>query len=208
MTKLIKIFVFLPIYIIWLMAFGFLLFGVCKPCYLGPSSIELLSMLIYVILLVIPLRLFYLWVWAEPRWVKKVQSDGKQAIATILSIKNTGLVINNSIAVVNLKLRIQPSDDAAFEISKEKEVSMIPGIKGYSVGEQVKVKYDPNNKHHLVICETNIPSNHYAESHSMGTDITYKRSEISDKLMELSKLHESGELSDSEFTAAKKKLLY
>jgi len=202
-----KILIFLPLYIVWIGAAGYMLFGLCTAC-LDPGLLQLASIGGYLVVIIIPVLLFILWMNAVPGWMEKVQADGTEATATILSVENTGMVINNTVAVVKLRLRVDPPNEAPFEISLEQQISMLVGLGGYTAGAQLKVKYDPANKNHLVIIgEPDGRSNHRAETGSAVAQASNPGSDISQKLEELSKLHKSGELSDSEFAAAKKKLL-
>lgn len=201
-----KILIFIPLYCVWVAAASYSIFGLCSAC-LDPGPLQLLSIALYLVIIMIPAWLFIKWVNAVPRWVKKVQADGKQATATILSVKDTGMVINNTVALVKLQLRVEPPDEAPFEISQEKQISMITGLGGYSAGAQVMVKYDPDNKQHIIISDAALPARDRESSSSTVPETFNAKPDISQKLEELSKLHKSGELSDSEFAAAKKKLL-
>ena len=201
-----KYLIFIPLLCVWVVVGVYIAFGLCRAC-LEPGPLEWLAFILYLASVVIPVWLFSKWLTAVPGWIKKVEAQGKQATATILSVKNTGVVINNTIAVVKLQLRVEPPDEAPFEVSQEKEVSMITGLRGYDPGTMVKVKYDPNNKHHLIISHANLPADHRATPSSAVPEAFNSRSDVTEKLAELSKLHKSGELSDTEFAAAKKKLL-
>jgi Short C-terminal domain len=177
---------------------GYSVFGLCTAC-LGPGLLQLLAIGGYLVVILLPIWPFIYWMTAGPGWIKKVETDGKQATATILSVKDTGMVINNTVAVIKLQLRVEPSNEAPFEVSLEKHISMITGLGGYAASAQVKVKYDPDNKSHVVIVsEPDTPTDDRVRP--SGVDVTQQ-------LAELSKLHKSGELNDSEFAAAKKKLL-
>ena len=202
-----KVFIFLPLYCVWVAVASYSVFGLCTAC-LDPGPLQLLSIVGYLILIMIPFWPFVVWVNASPRWVEQVKADGKQASATILSVKDTGMVINNTVAVVKLQLRVEPPNEAPFEVSQEKEISMITGLGGYSAGAHLEVKYDPDNKNHVVILSgSDSTSDHRAKPGSAATEAFNSRSDVAQELAELSKLHKSGELSDSEFAAAKKKLI-
>jgi len=71
------------------------------------------------------------------------------------------------------------------------------------------VKYDPNNKQHVVILSESDNASSYAATPSSAKAYASGSpgAEMARNLAELSHLHKSGELSDSEFEAAKKKLL-
>ncbi len=201
-----KFLIFFPPYAVWAVVAVYLVFGLCRAC-VNPGPLQWLALILYTASVMIPVWLFIKWLTAVPGWMKKVEAEGKQATATILSVKNTGTVINNTVALVKLHLRVEPPDEAPFEVSQEKEVSMITGLRGYDPGTHVKVKYDPNNKHHFIISDANLPAGHRATPSSAVPKAFHSRSDLTKKLAELSKLHKSGELSDAEFAAAKKKLL-
>jgi hypothetical protein len=202
-----KILIFLPLYCVWVAAASYLMFGVCRAC-LDPGALQWLSIVVYLGLILIPIWPFMKWLNADPRWMKKVEADGQQATATILSVKNTGIVINNTVALVKLRLRVETPDEAPFEVNQEKQISMLTGLGSYSAGAHVKVKYDPDNKQHVVILsDSDTPADYHAESSSAVAEAFNARPGVTQDLAELSKLHQRGELSDSEFAAAKKKLL-
>jgi hypothetical protein len=194
-----KVLAFIPIYCAWVGAASYAIFGLCTAC-LEPGLLQLVSILGYLVVIMIPVVAFILWLNAKPGWAKQVEANGKSATATILSVKETGLVINNTVAVVKLQLRVEPLNEAPFEVSQEKEISMITGLGGYSVGAHLKVKYDPDHKDHLVILSEADPSPAPSLDPAPKPD-------VAQQLQELAHLHKSGELSDSEYTAAKKKLL-
>jgi hypothetical protein len=202
-----KVFIFLPLYCVWVVTASYIAFGACTAC-TSPGTLEWIAIVGYLVVIMIPFWPFIKWLNAVPSWVKPIEANGKQAAATIVNVQNTGMVINNTMALVKLQLRVEPPDEAPFEVSQEKQISMITGLGRYSVGAHLKVKYDPDNKNHVVILshpDTTLDNrarsgNAVAEASNSGSDVTQE-------LAELSKLHKSGELSDSEFAAAKKKLL-
>src|SRR5450432_1966629 len=121
-----KIFIFIPLYCVWVLAALFIVFGVFTAG-LPAGEVPFPAIVVYLAVIMFPVWLFRKWMNATPRWVQKVQADGKQATATILSVNNTGIVINNTVAIVKLQLRVEPLNDAPFEVSQEKEISMISG---------------------------------------------------------------------------------
>jgi hypothetical protein len=202
-----KVYIFILLYCAWVVAASYIAFGVCTAC-TSPGPLEWLAIVGYLVAIMIPVWVFIKWLNAGPRWMKQVEADGIQATATILSVKNTGVVINNTVALVKLQLRVEPSNEAPFEISQEKQISMITGLGRYSAGAHVKVKYDPDNKNHVIIVSDEAsPSDYHATPGSAVAETINSGSDVTQDLAELSKLHHSGELSDSEFAAAKKKLL-
>jgi hypothetical protein len=203
----IKLLIFIPLYCVWVMAALAIVFGVFTAG-LPPGELPFPAVIVYLVVILIPVWLFTKWLNADPAWVKKVEADGKPAKATILSVKNTGMVINNTVAVVKLQLRVEPPGEAPFEVSQDKQISMVMGLGGYSAGARVNVKYDPDHKNHVVILsDSETAADYGARSGSGGAEAFNSSSDVTQQLEELAKLHKSGELSDSEFAAAKKKLL-
>ena len=202
-----KVILFILLYCVWVLAASYIAFGVCTAC-TSPGMLEWLAIAGYLVVILIPVWLFMKYMNASPGWVKQVEANGKQASATILSVQNTGLVINNTVAVVKLHLRVEPPNEAPFEVSQEKEISMITGPGRYTPGAQFKVKYDPGNQKHVVLLsDADTHSGDRVRPDNAGAEAFNSKPDVVQELTELSKLHKSGELSDSEFAAAKKKLL-
>ncbi len=202
-----RVLIFVVLYCGWVVAASYMAFGMCTAC-TKPGALEWLAIAGYLVVIMIPIWLFMRWMNTSPGWVKEVEANGKPAMATILSVKNTGMVINNTVAVVNLRLRIEPPDEAAFEVSQQKEISMITGQGSYTPGAHFMVKYDPDHRNHVVILRDPDSTTVYRAGPGSATAGTFSSgSELTQELAELSQLHKSGELSDAEFAAAKKKLL-
>jgi len=201
MSSITKVILFIILYIVWVMVALAASFGIFTT---PDGNVSIFAIIIYLILIMVPVWLFTKWFNGTPAWAKKVEAEGKQAPATILSVKDTGMLINRTIEVIRLNLRVEPPDDAPFEVSQERRISLFSGLGSYSEGARVQVKYDPNNKHHVVILSDTAYTSRPAAK-SFGTESP--GAEMARSLAELSHLHKSGELSDSEFEAAKKKLL-
>ena len=205
MSSITKVVVFILLYIVWVMVALAGSFGIFTT---SDGNVSFFAIIIYLVLIMIPVWLFTKWFNGTPAWVKKVEAEGKQAPATILSVKDTGMLINRTIEVIRVKLRVEPPNDAPFEVSQEKRISFLTGLGGYSAGAHVKVKYDPDNKNHVVILgESDTTPDYQARPSSASAEVFNANSDVTHNLAELSKLHKSGELSDSEYAAAKKKLL-
>src|SRR5262249_28508507 len=116
-----KIIVFIVLYCVWVMVALAGSFGIFTP---PGGEVPFIAIVVYLVLIMVPIWLFVKWFNAVPGWVKTVQEQGKQAPATILSVKETGMVINRTIDVVRVRLRVEPADDAPFEVSQEKRVSL------------------------------------------------------------------------------------
>ena len=222
MRLILKIFLFIAFYCVWVMASLAIVFGVFTAG-LPAGELPLPAIIVYLVVILIPIWVFAKWINAEPRWMKKVLAEGKQAPATILSVKNTGVVINNTEAIVKLQLRVEPSGEAPFEVSQDKEISMITGIGRYEAGAHLQVKYDPDNKKHLAILSGSAAAPSYSTSQrsasedpelaalaqyeTSSSEVHSAGSDVAHDLADLAKLHKNGDLSDAEFEAAKKKLL-
>lgn len=146
-----KVLVFMVLYIVWIMLALFVMMSLFVNQ--ETSTLNPLGCVFYAALIMPPVWLFQKWVNAAPRWEKKVETEGVQAPATIVSVKDTGMVINNTISVIRLRLRVEPPGEAPFEVSQEKEISLLSGLSGYGYyeGAHVQVKYDPANKKHVAI---------------------------------------------------------
>src|ERR1051326_8850098 len=107
---IIKLLVFIALYCVWVIA---ALAGVFSVFTVGlpPGVFPWPAILVYLVLIMVPIWLFVRWFNAEPGWVKAVQAEGKEATATLLSVKDTGIVIKRSVAVVKLQLRVEPADE-------------------------------------------------------------------------------------------------
>ena len=248
----VKVLLFIPLYCVWVMG----TLAASLSIFTTPSGdTSPFGILLYIVLLFPPIWVFMKVLNAKPRWTAKVLADGKQANATILSVTDTGTRINNA-AIISLKLRVNPTDDAPFEVSQSKEVSVLSGFGGYSDGSTVQVKYDPVHKHHLILLDgstrrpdynkppkqnyDNKPPKHknhdpqpshlsHDEAAMSSADFAQELSNrshqqhlhqqqqqhqssvsgvvLADELARLADLHKSGDLSDSEYAAAKEKLL-
>jgi hypothetical protein len=228
---LMKVLIFIPLYCVWVGAASYLAFGVFMADQPEGAS-PLPAVIAYLVAILIPVWLFIKWMYATPGWMGKVQAEGKQATATILNVKNTGMVINNTVAVVKLQLRVEPPDEAPFEVSLERQISLLSGLGGLHAGARLQVKYDPNNKKHVVIlshsdaaeaqdyrmktggaradAETAGLSRYeggVAGGNAGGNAGSNSGSHVASDLAELAALHKRGDLSDAEFESAKKKLL-
>jgi hypothetical protein len=191
-----KILLFVVFYIFWVMGALAVIFGLfTNPEH--PGDIPFIAIILYLVVIMIPVVLFNRWS-IKPRWVDKVQANGKQATATILSVTDTALRINYR-RIVKIKLRVEPRDEEPFEVTLENTWFARP-----IEGGAVQVKYDPNHKQHVVIVSDAqpLPGGHRHETSAHAVSAS-----ISDELAELARLHKNGDLSDDEFERAKKKLL-
>jgi hypothetical protein len=145
-----KIIIFITFFCVWVLAVVFLIFGVFTAG-LPVGQIPFPAIAVYIVATLVPVWLFWEWMNAKPGWMKKVRAEGKLATATILHVKNTGVVINTAGEVVKLHLRVEPSDEAPFEVGQDRLIPTPSELGGLYAGARVRVKYDPNNKKRVVI---------------------------------------------------------
>lgn len=205
---IIKVIVFVVLYCVWVMV---ALAGVSSVLVNSEGYLNPLGLVLYIALIMVPIWLFNKWFNGVPSWVAKVRAEGKQAPATILSVKETGMIINRTIDVVKVQLLVEPSGEPPFEVKQERRISLFSGFGGLREGAHVQVKYDPNNKQHVVIMDDADSPLNFALASKSSSTASYGTespgSAMARNLAELSHLHKSGELSDAEFETAKKKLL-
>ncbi len=182
------------------------------------GNIPVLFLAGYIVLILAPLWVFSKWQDRTPGWVKQVQADGKQATAMIVKVGDTGITINNTRREILVQLRVEPPDGEPFEVIQQKDLFLFGGG-GYSEGEHLQVKYDPNNRKHVVILDQSDAASSFGNaSSSVSANSGYEErqfrreaksppADLARDLADLSKLHQSGELSDSEYEDAKRQIL-
>ena len=74
---------------------------------------------------------------------KKILKIGKSAKGTIISIKQTGMYVNQQPEIL-INIKVEPEGEPAFEAKIKKIVSLL-SIPQIQPGQTVTVKYDPNN---------------------------------------------------------------
>ena len=110
-----------------------------------------ISVPLYIVLLIVGVGLFLLVLYTgwgmtsgKTKWLLH---NGRDAEATIVRMKDTGLTVNNS-PYVSFRLRVKPTDAAPFEAGLRAFVSRIAIP---DVGDTVHVKYDPANPKHIIM---------------------------------------------------------
>ncbi len=225
---LMKILLFVVLYVVWVLVTMAVVFGALTVG-LAPGVVPFPAIAVWLVVIMIPAWWFNRYLTHAPGWTNGVLATGTQATATVLSVKNSGVSFNyGRRVVVKIQLRVEPDGEAPFEASLEKITSWLSGP---SEGDTIQVKYDPRNKKHVVILSqsdlgysTGPGAFRSGLSHTVG----YSRGSaagqagvgpasqnhravsgvvIADQLANLAQLHRSGDLSDAEFEAAKKKLL-
>jgi len=158
-----KILLFIPLYCVWVMVTLAAALGIFQPL-----NLEFVGIVLYIALLFPPIWLFTKVLNAQPRWLQGVLADGKQAPATVQTLTDTGTRINNT-ALIKLKLQVNPPDEAPFEASVTKQVSVLSGFSGYSDGRTLQVKYDPNNKKHITLLDHSAVSSVQQHHHTSAS---------------------------------------
>jgi hypothetical protein len=174
----------------------------------------MLFMVGIMVVFVAPILLFLYWFYHTPKWEKDLQVTGIMATARVLEMKYAGFSTGskyNSTPWYRVKLQVQPSGDAPFEFVMEKSSAKLRGV--YE-GSTIHVKYDPNNKKHVVIAQASADSSSAFASFSYTAAPVIQMSgrkvsgsTLTQQLTDLSGMHQRGELTDEEFEAMKKQLL-
>lgn len=112
------------------------------------SQLDFLSYLpliiIPIVLLSVAVPLFFVWKVFKGRGeTAKLLQTGTPAMATILSIWETGLRINNQ-PEIGFQLRVQPQGGQPFDTQAKAIISMLQ-IAQIQPGAQVQVRYNPQN---------------------------------------------------------------
>ena len=116
---------------------------------------------------------------------------GQAAVGTVLSVSDTGTTVNDD-PLARLRLRVDPADgSASFEAEA---TTLVPRLAPPRPGDRYAVEYDPADRTRLAVRDA-LP----AEPRHDG---------LVDQLTRLDELRRSGALTQSEFDAAKTRLLY
>jgi hypothetical protein len=162
---------------------------------------------------------------ASAAWIGRVssrayalQQRGIRATGTVLEVFKPwmNVVINNVYIRRRLRLRIQRQDGAPPYEGILKGLFMLGEIP--SVGDRLALRVDPANPQHFDYDEASTEtaqaasvaaadSGHARLSDSRLSDEHLSHERLSDELARLADLRDRGALTDSEFAAAKKKLL-
>jgi hypothetical protein len=169
------------------------------------------------------------WMAQSTQLAQSLQERGVRATGTVLEVLKPwmNVVINNVYIRRRLRLRIQRQDGSPAYEAIFKGLFMLGEIP--SVGDRLTLRVDPANPQHFdydkASTETGqaataaVASNfgegrssdaHLSDSRLSGEHLSHEYSSherLSDELAQLADLHKRGALTDSEFAAAKKKLL-
>jgi hypothetical protein len=152
-----KIIVFILGYFVWVGLLVFVGMDYLNKALIGKSSpfgiVSGLPVMIIgsMILFGAPIIIFLIFFFRTPKWEKDLQVNGTSAQADVLEVTNTGVYTGsryNGTPWLRVKLRVRPSGDAPFEYTLEKSADKLMGV--YE-GATVNVKYDPDNKKHVVL---------------------------------------------------------
>ncbi len=139
---------FAVFYVIWFLAAFAIFFSQVSRLSLG--SLTLLPFLIIglVIAMFIPWIIFWTTLNRAPAWKQDVLENGRQASATVIGISDTGISFGRTSFVIQMRLQVRPPDEAPFEATLERTVSRIDIP---TTGDSYLVKYDPNDKSHILL---------------------------------------------------------
>jgi hypothetical protein len=161
------------------------------------------------------------WMGQSTQRAQSLQQQGIPATGTVLEVLKPwmNVVINNVYIRRRLRLRIQRQDGSPAYQGIFKGLFMLGEIP--SVGDRLSLRVDPANPQHFdydKAAPTETPQAAAAAASDSGerrlsdarlsdSRLSGEHLYLSDELARLADLHKSGALTDSEFAAAKKKLL-
>jgi hypothetical protein len=139
------------------------------------------------------------WLYRSVARGRSLQRDGVPARGLVVKVlkPKMNVVVNNVYVRRTLTLRIERTDGVAPYEAKYKGLFMIGGIPGE--GSVIRMRVDPADPRHFEAVPDDAGEASYAQpppSHTM-----------TEQLQRLSELHRRGDLTDAEFTAAKRRIL-
>jgi len=158
------------------------------------------------------------WIGQSTARAQSLQQRGIRATGTVLEVLKPwmNVVINNVYIRRRLRLRIQRQDGSPAYEGILKGLFMLGEIP--SVGDRLTLRVDPANPQHFDYDKASTENAQAAsaaaadsgegrlsDARSSGEQLSHEH--LSDELARLADLHNRGALTDSEFAAAKKKLL-
>ena len=150
------------------------------------------------------------WIGVSARHADALQQHGIPATGVVLEVKKPlmNVVINNVYIKRKVRLRIEREDGAAPYEGVLNGLFMLGEIP--SPGDRLRLRVDPNRPQHFEYDKSGdaaaaaaAPSAEFRPTPSAGADHHH----LAEELRQLADLHARGALTDSEFDAAKKKLL-
>jgi hypothetical protein len=150
------------------------------------------------------------WIGRFSSRARALQQRGIRATGVVLEVFKPwmNVVINNVYIRRRLRLRIQRQDGTPAYEGILKGLFMLGEIP--SVGDRLSLRVDPANPQHFDYDEASTATATAQAASAAASDSGDSRlsdSRLSDELARLADLHKRGALTDSEFAAAKKKLL-
>ena len=154
-----KIVLFIVGYLVWISLITFVGINsintslVDKPSPFNDTTGPIVLIIGALIVFGAPIVIFLLWFYHTPKWEKEVQATGTLAPAVVLEVKNTGVYTGsryNGMPWWRVKLQVQPTADMQFEVVLEKPSDQFFMMRQ---GSKINVKYDPNNKKHVVLVQ-------------------------------------------------------
>ena len=148
------------------------------------------------------------WIGRFARRAESLQDQGVRATGVVLEVLKPwmNVVINNVYIQRKLRLRIQREDGMPAYEGILKGLFMLGEIP--SVGDRLALRVDPANPQHFDYdkASTAAAATAYGDV-SSGESFEAGRQDLAGELARLAELRDRGALSDSEFVAAKRKLL-
>ncbi len=153
------------------------------------------------------------WIGQSTARAQSLQQQGIRATGVVLEVLKPwmNVVINNVYIRRRLRLRIQRQDGSPAYEGILKGLFMLGEIP--SVGDRLALRVDPANPQHFDYDKASLrPTTQAASAAAADSGISAAASEsrrqnLADELARLADLRNRGALTDSEFAAAKKKLL-
>jgi hypothetical protein len=149
------------------------------------------------------------WIGSVSSRASALQQRGIRATGTVLEVFKPwmNVVVNNVYIRRRLRLRIQCQDGSPAYEGILKGLFMLGEIP--SVGDRLTLRVDPANPQHFDYdkASTDTAATHATAHAASAAASDYGEERLSDELARLADLHKHGALTDSEFAAAKRKLL-
>jgi hypothetical protein len=136
--------------------------------------------------------------------VNDLLDNGIPAVATILSIRETGTWINDN-PQVKLRARLEPDDGDPYEADKTLVMSLVNPIR---VGARIPALIYPEDHGRFgLIVDISDPSKIPPRLRDLVDRLSVPADDFATQLERVHGLHRSGALSDAEFAEAKARIL-
>ena len=146
------------------------------------------------------------WIYVVTQRAESLEEHGIRASGTVLEVlkPKMNVVINNVYIKRKVRLRIEREDGVPAYEGVLNGLFMLGAIP--SAGDRMALLVDPANPQRFAYDDKKTASSQPTRVHAAAATAT-DRGNLADELDQLARLHERGVLTDSEFNAAKKKLL-